>query len=111
MMAPGSVRSSIASLLCLAALLPAPLAAAGPEVKSAARPNGPAKGGAAPPKAVEPETFFESVDVSVVNVDVYVADKSGKRIPGLKREDFELHEDGKPVTISNLYAVDGEAAP
>jgi VWFA-related protein len=58
----------------------------------------------------EPETFFESVDVSVVNVDVYVADRSGRRVPGLKREDFELYEDGKPVTISNFYAVDGEEA-
>ncbi|MEA2692590.1 MAG: hypothetical protein QOJ16_1977 [Acidobacteriota bacterium] len=108
MMSRGSVRSSIASLLCLAALLPAPLAAA--PASPEAKPNGPAKaGGAAPAKAVEPETFFESVDVSVVNVDVYVADKSGKRVTGLTREDFELYEDGKPVTISNFYAVDGEA--
>ncbi|HEV7517484.1 MAG TPA: VWA domain-containing protein [Thermoanaerobaculia bacterium] len=105
-MSRGSVRSSIASLLCLAALLPAPLAAS-----SDAKPNNPAKAGTAAPKASEPETFFESVDVQVVNVDVYVADKSGKRVPGLKREDFELYEDGKPITISNFYAVDGEAAP
>jgi VWFA-related protein len=100
----GSVRSSIASLLCWAALLPAPLAA-DPPVK----PNASAKTGAA--TAPDQETFFESVDVQVVNVDVYVADKSGKRVSGLKREDFELYEDGKPVPISNFYAVDGEAAP
>jgi VWFA-related protein len=119
-MSRGSVFSSLVPLLCLAALLPAPLGA-----DPATKPNDPAKTAGAPPgaaagspaspaspgSAVEPETFFESVDVQVVNVDVYVADKSGKRISGLKREDFELYEDGKPVTISNFYAVDGETPP
>ncbi len=104
----GSVFSSLAFLLWLAALLPAPLGA-----NPATKPNTPAKtDGAAPTPeaaALEPETFFESVDVQVVNVDVYVADKRGKRVTGLKREDFELYEDGKPVAISNFYAVDGEA--
>jgi VWFA-related protein len=45
-----------------------------------------------------------------VNVEVYVTDKDGKRVRGLKREDFELSEDGKPVTISNFLAVGDEVA-
>jgi VWFA-related protein len=59
------------------------------------------------------ETFFESIDVSVVNVDVVVTDKSGRRVTGLSRDDFELREDGKPVEVTNFYAVAGDdlAAP
>jgi VWFA-related protein len=49
--------------------------------------------------------FFESIDVSVVNVDVYVTDKKGNRIHGLTREDFEILEDKKPMGITNFYAV------
>src|SRR5215210_735938 len=53
------------------------------------------------------ETFFESIDVQVVNVEVFVTDRQGKRVTGLSRDDFEILEDGKPVEISNFYAVDG----
>ncbi|HZF11152.1 MAG TPA: VWA domain-containing protein [Thermoanaerobaculia bacterium] len=59
-----------------------------------------------PPAPAQPETFYESVDVQVVNVEVYVTDRDGKRVHGLKREDFELSEDGKPVTITNFLSVD-----
>lgn len=50
-------------------------------------------------------TFFESIDVNVVNVEVYVTDKDGKRVHGLTRNDFQVFEDGKPVEITNFYAV------
>ena len=50
-------------------------------------------------------TFFESIDVNVVNVEVYVTDRDGKRVNGLTQDDFEVFEDGKPVEISNFYAV------
>jgi len=59
-------------------------------------------------KADEP-TFYESIDVQVVNLEVYVTDKDGKRITGLTRDDFQLREDGKPVEISNFFAVGDEA--
>ncbi len=65
---------------------------------------------AAAPEAQD--EFFESIDVNVVNVDVYVTDKKGNRIRGLTKDDFELFEDGRPMTITNFYAVDdgrGEA--
>lgn len=64
----------------------------------------------APPEESEP-TFFESIDVNVVNVEVYVTDKAGKRIQGLTRDDFQVLEDGKPVEITNFYAVsDGQVS-
>ena len=49
--------------------------------------------------------FFESIDVSVVNVDVYVTDKKGNRVNGLTRDDFEILEDKRPMAITNFYAV------
>ncbi len=52
------------------------------------------------------EIFVDSVDVNVVNVEVYVTNKQGQRVNGLKRDDFELLEDGRPVKITNFYAVE-----
>src|SRR5262245_46865808 len=51
------------------------------------------------------ESFGEIVNVSVVNVDVFVTDEKGNRINDLKREDFEVYEDKRPVAITNFYAV------
>jgi VWFA-related protein len=39
-------------------------------------------------------------DVHLVIVDIVVKDKSGKVIPGLKKSDFSLTEDGKPQQLS-----------
>ncbi|HEV2843742.1 MAG TPA: VWA domain-containing protein [Thermoanaerobaculia bacterium] len=70
-----------------------------------------ALGGAALHTQTPPEsTFGEAVEVNVVNVDVYVTDKSGQRITGLAKTDFELLEDGKPVAITNFEVVTGRAA-
>jgi VWFA-related protein len=63
----------------------------------------------APPEAVD-QDLGEIVNVNVVNVDVYVTDKSGKRIQGLTKDDFEIFENGKKVGITNFYAVDGGKA-
>lgn len=52
-------------------------------------------------------TFFDVVDVEVVNVEVFVTDKSGQPVTGLTVDDFELFEDRRPVEITNFYAVDG----
>jgi len=49
--------------------------------------------------------FFESIDVNVVNIDVFVTDRKGNRIDGLTADDFELFEDRRPVKITNFYAV------
>jgi VWFA-related protein len=53
------------------------------------------------------ETFYDTVEVNVVNVEVFVTDGSGSRIQGLAQSDFEIFEDGKPVEITNFYASEG----
>ena len=61
-----------------------------------------------PQPATEPaEVFIESIDVDLVNVEVFVTDKKGNRVTGLTAEDFEVFEDGRPVEITNFYAVEG----
>jgi VWFA-related protein len=52
-------------------------------------------------------SFVDIVNVGVVNVDVFVTDKQGNPVTGLSQDDFQLFENGKPVTITNFYAVNG----
>jgi VWFA-related protein len=66
---------------------------------------------AVPSFAQQDEGFGEAVDVNVVNVDVYVTDKSGRPVTGLRKEDFELREDGKRVEITNFEALAGASRP
>ncbi|HEX2463816.1 MAG TPA: VWA domain-containing protein [Thermoanaerobaculia bacterium] len=47
--------------------------------------------------------FGETIFVRVVNIDVFVRDKDGNPVTGLTQDDFELYEDGKPITITNFY--------
>jgi len=62
-------------------------------------------------KPSEEDRFFDVIDVNLVNVDVYVTDKKGNAIHGLTKDDFELFEDDRPMTITNFYAVaEGQAA-
>lgn len=53
----------------------------------------------------EPEPFIDIVNVSVVNVDAYVTDKKGQPVTGLSKDDFQILENGRPVEITNFYAV------
>ncbi len=56
------------------------------------------------------ETFFDVLDVEVVNVEVFVTDREGRPVTGLQASDFRLLEDRRPVEITNFYAVeDGRA--
>lgn len=43
--------------------------------------------------------------VDLVEIDVVVTDRSGQHVPGLKREDFEVKEDGDVVDIKTFTAV------
>lgn len=52
-------------------------------------------------------TFFESVDVSIVNLDVYVRDREGSPVRGLGVGDFVVLEDGEEIEISHFAEVDG----
>lgn len=47
-------------------------------------------------------TLGETIDVSIINVDVVVTDKHGKRVRGLRRDDFEILENQKRQAISNF---------
>ncbi len=53
----------------------------------------------------------ESIEVSIVNVDTVVTDKQGHRVHGLRREDFEIYENGvrQPITNFAEYASEREA--
>ncbi len=53
-----------------------------------------------------PRPAYE-VEVIVTNVDVVVTDKEGKRITGLKPENFEIYEDGLLQKLTNFYEVKG----
>jgi len=54
--------------------------------------------------------FYDTVDVNVVNVEVYVTDKDGNHVLGLGKDDFELLVDDKPMLISNFFSVEGGQA-
>jgi VWFA-related protein len=47
------------------------------------------------------------VEVIVTNIDVVVTDKQGKRVTGLRPENFKIFEDGFPQKVSNFYEVQG----
>ena len=61
-----------------------------------------------PPPPVTPKKLEDlpdyslKVNVPLVNVDVLVTSKSGQFIPGLKKENFRVLEDGVPQTVSNF---------
>jgi len=93
---------AVVGLLGLLCLIAVPGMAASPAKPAAA----PAKPAAGAKPGEEPGFFIDTVNVSVVNVDVYVTDKQGKRVNGLTKNDFELYEDGRPVAITNFYAVE-----
>ncbi len=62
--------------------------------------------------AQETPRLGETVDVSIVNVDVVVTDRKGNRVHGLSKDDFEILENGTPKQLSNFaeYAADGPEA-
>lgn len=51
--------------------------------------------------------FGGTQHVHVIDVEVRLTGTDGKPVTGLKAEDFELLEDGRPVRISNFFAVEG----
>lgn len=70
--------------------------------------------GAAPKRPSIP-VLGETLEVNIVNIDVVVTGKDGRRVRGLTKHDFVILENGKPREISNFaeYASplpDGEIA-
>ncbi len=58
-----------------------------------------------PTLAQAPQSFGETLDVRVVNIEAVVVDKDGNRVSGLTREDFRLRVDGKDVPIEYFTEV------
>jgi VWFA-related protein len=58
--------------------------------------------------AQESPRFSETIDVSLVNLEVIVTDRNGERVRGLTPGDFIVLEDGKPQTIVNFAEYAGE---
>jgi VWFA-related protein len=56
------------------------------------------------PAGAQPPTF--RVNVDSVEVDVLVTDAQGNYVRELKKEDFQVFEDGKPQTIANFVPID-----
>jgi VWFA-related protein len=51
--------------------------------------------------------FLDTVDVTLINVEVVVTDRKGEPIHDLTIDDFEILDDGEPVEITNFYRVEG----
>ena len=129
---PGSRKPLIRLVILLSLLLPAGTfvlpAHAGPQQPPPSNPNQqeappdaggpqndvgpyviPKKKEEPPPPAPEKPKKIENmpdysirVDVPVVNVDVLVTTKDGQMIPGLKKENFKILEDGQQQQISTF---------
>jgi VWFA-related protein len=44
----------------------------------------------------------------VANVDVFVTDRTGRRVSGLQPENFRVYEDGLAQTVTNFFEVKGQ---
>jgi VWFA-related protein len=104
-----SLQHLSAALWLLITLGLAGIAGAAQGTKPATPPAAAAAKTAAKP-AAKAEDFVDTVNVSVVNVDVYVTDKKGNPVSGLTKSDFQLFENNRPVEITNFYAVNGGKA-
>src|ERR1700674_1009758 len=58
------------------------------------------------PPAQTPGGFSISVTVPVVTVDVVITDNNGNFLPGLKKENFRITEDGAAQSITNFAPSD-----
>ena len=52
--------------------------------------------------------FVDEVQVTVVNIDVFVRDRDGKPVTGLSEEDFRLRQDGAERKLSHFAAYTQE---
>ncbi len=58
-----------------------------------------------PLAAAPTDTFRESVNVRVMDIDVVVTDAAGKPVPGLGRDAFQIRVDRRPVEVDYFAAV------
>jgi VWFA-related protein len=94
-----------AFLLCSIALAQAP---EGPQTSAPPQANPAPQPRQEPPKQQAPPQagVTISVEVPVVTLDVIAATQHGDLIPGLKKENFRILEDGQPQSITNFGPSD-----
>ncbi len=98
-----SLRKNGLETAAFLAVLAATLSAQAPSGQPPSAPTPPAaEGGATVPQA---PTF--RVQVDLVTTDVLVRDGKGNFIPDLKKDDFEVYEDGVLQDISSMTVVTG----
>jgi VWFA-related protein len=108
---------AILSLIVLAALATALVFPLAEHTALAQAPTGPQPGtqpqqNPAPPKTQDASQKPQeggvsiAVDVPVVTLDVVATTQHGDIIPGLKKENFRILDDGTPQTITNFGATD-----
>ncbi|MEK6373388.1 MAG: VWA domain-containing protein [Acidobacteriota bacterium] len=56
-------------------------------------------------------TLGETIEVSIVNVDVFVTDKAGNRVRGLTPADFDVFENGAKQPITNFAEYANSTVP
>ena len=61
-------------------------------------------GQAPPPPSPQPQQPTFRLRVDYVEVDVVVTDQQGNLVKDLKKEDFQVLEDGKAQTVSAVHA-------
>jgi VWFA-related protein len=54
--------------------------------------------------AADTSSFSSHVEVTVAEVEVFVAGRDGKPVPDLTRDDFRVVEDGQPAEVTGLSA-------
>src|SRR5581483_8052986 len=74
------------------------------------RPQGQTAPATPAPPPGQPEVTFKA-EVNYVDVDTIVTDQQGRFVTGLKKEDFQLYEDGKPQKIEMFSYVDLPITP
>ncbi len=89
----------LAALAALALLVPMAGPARAEQEKPAASNDG--------SEGSQSDLFIDTVEVNVVNVDVYVTDHDGNPVKGLTAKDFEVLENGNEVSLTNFYAIEG----
>lgn len=62
------------------------------------------------PAGAQDSRFGASIEISLVNVDVIVTDRSGNHVRGLTASDFEIYEGGKLQPITNFAEFRGSGA-
>ncbi len=100
-----SIAPSRPCLIAVALLLAPTLALAAAESPAAPTAAHAAQPADAPSQASAPAPPTFAAATELVTVDVLVVDAQGRPVPGLKRDDFRVSEDGSPQRVTSFEEV------